>query len=79
MGIHRRIMRSLRDLPGPPRREVPSDGRAVARRICMPHSLRAATATHPADTGVDMSKVQDLPGNRQVTTTQTYGKRRTAV
>lgn len=39
------------------------------------HSLRATTATLLLDAGVDIRKVQDVLGHRQVTT-QIYDKRR---
>jgi site-specific recombinase XerD len=40
------------------------------------HSLRATTATLLLDAGVDIHKVQDLPGHLPITTTQIYDKRR---
>jgi integrase len=41
-----------------------------------PHSLRTTTATLLLDAGVDIIKVKELLGHRQVTTTQIYDKRR---
>ena len=41
-----------------------------------PHLLRAATATLLLGAGVDIIKVKELLGHRQVTTTQNYDKRR---
>jgi site-specific recombinase XerD len=42
----------------------------------MPHSLRAAATTLLPDAGVDIPNVQDLLGQRRITTTQIYDKRR---
>jgi len=46
------------------------------RCIYSPHSLRATTSTLLLDAGVDTTKVKELPGHRDVTTTQIYDKRR---
>lgn len=43
-----------------------------------PHSLRATSATLLLGAGVDIRKVQELPGHRHVTTTQIDDKRRIA-
>ena len=42
--------------------------------IYSPHSLRATSATRSLDLGVDITKVQDLLGHRQITTAQVYDK-----
>jgi site-specific recombinase XerD len=41
--------------------------------------LRATTATLLLQSGVDMTKVQELLGHRHITTTQIYDKRRRSV
>jgi integrase len=41
-----------------------------------PHSIRATTATLLLEAGVDIIKVKELLGQRHVTTTQIYDKRR---
>ena len=41
-----------------------------------PHSLRATTANLLLDAGVDIIKVKELLGQRHMTTTQIYDKRR---
>lgn len=48
------------------------------RQVCVytPHSLRATAATLLLDAGVEIRKVQELPGHRHITTTQIYDKRR---
>ena len=46
------------------------------RRIFTPHSLRATTATLLLASGVEISKVQELLGHRNISTTQLYDKRR---
>jgi site-specific recombinase XerD len=40
----------------------------VRRCIYTPHSLRATTATLLLDADLDIRKVQDLLGHRQITT-----------
>ncbi len=54
------------------------NGDIVKRCIYTPHSLRATTATLLLDAGEDIRAVQELLGNRHVTTTQIYDKRRRA-
>jgi integrase len=67
-------------LPGSMREEeaLAEDGSTakVSRCFYTPHSLRATTATHLLDAGVDIIKVKDLLGHRNVATTQIYDKRR---
>jgi site-specific recombinase XerD len=40
-----------------------------------PHPLRATSATLLLGAGVDIRKVQELLGHKQITTTQIYDKR----
>jgi site-specific recombinase XerD len=61
----------LERLPGSVR---VSDGRKTC--LYTPHSLRATTATLLLESGVDITKVQELMGHRHITTTQIYDKRR---
>jgi integrase/recombinase XerC len=66
------LLRYLERLPGSTRPGPPGCG----QNVYTPHSLRATTATLLLDSGVDITKVQDLLGHRHITTTQIYDKRR---
>lgn len=70
----------LEQLPGAMKKEVVTgDGGEmveVSHCIYTPHSLRATTATLLLDAGVELTKVQQLLGHKNVTTTQIYDKRR---
>jgi site-specific recombinase XerD len=48
----------------------------VQRCIYTPHSLRATAARLLLQNGVDIAKVPELIGHRNITTTQIYDKRR---
>lgn len=74
--MYRLIQSYLALLPGSIKELVNPDDSVMSRCIYTPHSLRATTATLLLDAGVDIRKVQDLPGHRYITTTQIYDKRR---
>lgn len=69
------VMGYLQQLPGSSE-ESTEDGRTIRRCVYTPHSIRATTATILLDSGVDITKVQQLLGHRHITTTQIYDKRR---
>ncbi len=62
--------------PGAMKDDQLEGGQTIRRCIYTPHSLRATTATLLLDANVDIIKVKDLLGQRHVTTTQIYDKRR---
>lgn len=72
----RTIQGYLNRLPGSSKEVMLPDGSKQMRCIYTPHSLRATTATLLLDSGVDITKVQQLLGHRHITTTQIYDKRR---
>jgi site-specific recombinase XerD len=58
-------------------KEPEEDGQAPRKKcIYTPQSTRATTATLLLEDGEDIPKVQELLGDRHVTTTQIYDKRR---
>lgn len=72
-----RLVRSyLERLPGAVHDVERPDGTKRRELAYTPHSLRATTATLLLDSGVDITKVQELLGHRHLTTTQIYDKRR---
>ena len=74
--LYRLVEGYLSRLPGAIKLEELADGSTKPKCIYTPHSLRATTATILLDSGVDITKVQQLLGHRHVTTTQIYDKRR---
>ncbi len=78
--MYKLVQRYLARFPSSMREEevTAKDGTVtkVKRCIYTPHSLRATTATLLLDAGVDIIKVKELLGQRHVTTTQIYDKRR---
>ena len=74
--IHRIVKGYLEQLPGAMVEEEDGQGDIRKRCIYSTHSLRATTATLLLDSGVDITKVQELLGHKHVTTTQIYDKRR---
>lgn len=73
--MYRLIQDYLDRLPGS-KRTAQDDAHVGRKHPHTPHSLRATTATLLLDSGVDMRKVQELLGNRHITTTRIYDKRR---
>jgi len=73
--MYRLVMGYLKRLP---RTTKADDGAEPDASRCpySPHSLRATTATLLLGAGIDIRKVQELLGHRDVTTTQIYDKRR---
>jgi integrase/recombinase XerD len=65
----------LTQLPGSVKRHSYETARPRVS-VFTPHSLRATTATLLLDAGVDIVKVKELLGDRHITTTQIYEKRR---
>jgi site-specific recombinase XerD len=66
----------LERLPGAVRLTPRLDGSSRKQCLYTPHSLRATTATLLLESGVDITKVQELMGHKHITTTQIYDKRR---
>jgi site-specific recombinase XerD len=66
----------LMQLPSAVKEEQRPDGSTARQCVFTPHSIRATTATLLLDAGVDIIKVKELLGHRNVTTTQIYDKRR---
>ena len=67
--MYRVIMGYLERLPGAMKEHKEKDGTTVKRCIYTPHSLRAITATVLLSAGKDIREVQNLLGNRRITTT----------
>ena len=74
--MYRVIESYLERLPGAMKEVEKPDGTTSKHSVYTPHSLRATTATLLLNARVDIRKVQDLLGHRNVTTTQIYDKRR---
>lgn len=75
-GMHKVVKGYLEQLPGAMLKEEDVEGHVTERCVYSTHSLRATTATLLLDSGVDITKVQELLGHKHVTTTQIYDKRR---
>jgi site-specific recombinase XerD len=70
------IESNLEQLPGAMNEHQNLDATVTRSCVYTPRSLRATTATLLLDASVDIRKVHDLLGHRQITTTQIYDKRR---
>ena len=74
--MYRLIQRYLERLPGSTSEVQGPDGSTRREYTYSTHSLRATTATLTLEAKVDIRKVQELLGHRNIATTQGYDRRR---